>query len=180
MSDYENRLQREFHKYLVQKGVVDERLQSTADIEERWQAVASSYIPDGVKEFQNYPEASLGWMMYIGMALAHLWADNWQLYSSIAEPYLFLKSKRGYDRMDEYIREEVLLLKGDDYVNVEELVGSCASFVHSFLRHQGIEPGTAAAFNAYVDSLHQMYIMGAAIEFKRLGYSMQKVDSIYS
>ena len=180
MSDYENRLQREFHNYLVQKGVVDERLQSTVDIEERWQTVAASYIPDGIKEFQNYPEASLGWMMYTGMALAHLWDEDWKLYSSIAEPYLYLKSKRGYDRMDEYIREEVLHLQADDYVNVEELVGACASFVYSFLRHQGIEPGTVAAFNAYVDSLHQMYIMGAAIEFKRLGYSMQKVDSIYS
>ena len=51
MSDYENRLQREFHNYLVQKGVVDERLQSTVDIEERWQTVAASYIPDGIKEF---------------------------------------------------------------------------------------------------------------------------------
>ncbi|MDY5824315.1 MAG: hypothetical protein SPJ99_05605, partial [Candidatus Coprenecus sp.] len=72
MSDYENRLEREFHNYLVQKGVVDERLQSTVDIEERWHTVATSYIPDGIKEFQNYPEASLGWMMYTGMALAHL------------------------------------------------------------------------------------------------------------
>ena len=78
--------------------------------------------------------------------------------------------------MDEYIREEVLLLKGDDYTATDKLVGECASRVHNALMHQQIEPGTKEAFYAYVTCLHQLYLFGIAIQLNRMGYHMTKMQ----
>ena len=80
------------------------------------------------------------------------------------------------DEMDEYIRQEVLLLEGKDYDAIEKLVGECASRVNNALRHQPFEPGTKEAFNGYVSCLHQLYLMGAAIQLKRMGYHMTKLN----
>jgi hypothetical protein len=77
--------------------------------------------------------------------------------------------------MDEYIREDVLLLRGVDFTSLEKLVGECASRVNNILRHQLIEPGTKEAFNAYVTCLHQLYLFGAAMQLSRMGYHMTKM-----
>lgn len=110
--------------------------------------------------------------MYIGMAVAKMWDDEWEIYSKVDDLYAYMRDKRGFDSMDEYIREEVLLLSGADYVALEKLVGECASRVYNALRRQNIEPGTREAFNAYVSCLHQLYLMGAAVQLKRMGYHM--------
>ena len=56
---------------------------------------------------------------------------------------------RGYDSMDEYIREEVLLLQGVDYTVLEKVTGECASRVYNALMRQHLEPGTKEAFTGY-------------------------------
>jgi len=78
--------------------------------------------------------------------------------------------------MDEYIREEVLLLSGIDYTVLEKLTGECSSRVYNLMRHQNIEAGTKEAFNAYVSCLHQLYLFGAAIQLNRMGYHMTKMN----
>ena len=114
-------------------------------------------------------------MMYIGMAVAKMWDVEWEIYSKIEDLYAYMRDKRGYDAMDEYIREEVLLLEGEAYGALEKLVGECASRIYNALRRQNIEPGTKDAFNGYVACLHQLYLMGAAIQLKRMGYRMTKM-----
>ena len=74
--------------------------------------------------------------------------------------------------MDEYIREDVLQLQGNDYTALEKMVGECASRVYNALMRQRLEPGTKEAFYAYVACLHQLYLMGAAMQLKRMGYHM--------
>ena len=154
---------------------VDERLPECPDVEEKWEEIAKSYIPDGIREFQDYPSASLGWMMYIGMAVAKMWDTEWEIYSKIEDLYAYMRDKRGYDAMDEYVREEVLF-RDDDYVVLERLVGECASRVYNALMHQRFEPGTKDAFNGYVACLHQLYLMGAAMQLNRMGYHMTKMS----
>ena len=141
-------------------------------------SIAKAYLPDGIREFQDFPSASLGWMMYIGMAVAKMWdtegmeqreqsdacidsaesrqnstEGQWEIYGNIEDLYAYMRDKRGYDAMDEYIREEILPLV-----------------------HQHLEPGTKAAFNGFVSCLHQLYLMGAAIQLKRMGYHMTKMN----
>ena len=176
MEQFEKQLHNDLHQFLVSMKEVDERLPACPDVEEKWEEIAKAYIPDGIREFNDFPSASLGWMMYIGMAVAKYWDVEWEIYSKIENLYAFMRDKRGYDSMDEYIREEVLLLSGVDYTVLEKIVGECASRVYNALRHQNIEPGTRDAFNAYVTCLHQLYLMGVAMQLKRMGYRMTKVN----
>lgn len=176
MQEFENKLLKDLHQYLIAMGKVDERMPECPDVEDKWEPIAQSYIADGIREFADYPTVSLGWMMYLGMAVAKFWDSEWEIYSKIEDLYLYIRDKRGYDCMDEYVREEVLLLEGDDYDVLEKLVGECASRVHNALLHQHLEPGTKEAFNGYVVCLHQLYLMGAAVQLKRMGYHMTKMD----
>ena len=41
---------------------------------------------------------------------------------------------------------------------------------------QRLEPGTKEAFNAYVACLHQLYLFGTAMQLKRMGYHMTKMN----
>ena len=175
MENFEEQLRNDLHQFLQTLQEVDERLPECPDIEEKWEAIAKAYIPDGIREFTDYPSVSLGWMMYIGMAVAKMWDVEWEIYSKIEDLYVYMRDKRGYDAMDEYIREEVLLLEGEAYGALEKLVGECASRIYNALRRQNIEPGTKDAFNGYVACLHQLYLFGAAIQLKRMGYRMTKM-----
>ena len=176
IENFEKKLHEDLHQFLLSMKEVDERMPECPNVEEKWEPIAKAYIPDGIREFQNFPTASFGWMMYIGMAVAKMWDTDWATYSKMEDLYVYMRDKRGYDAMDEYIREEVLLLRGIDYTVLEKLTGECASRVYNAMMHQHIEPGTKEAFNAYVACLHQLYLMGAAIQLKRMGYHMTKID----
>ena len=176
MEQFEEKLRQDLHQFLLSMKEVDERLPECPDVEGKWEEIAKAYLPDGIREFQEYPSASLGWMMYVGMAVARYWDSEWEIYSKLPDLYAYIRDKRGYDSMDEYIREEVLLLSGADYTVLEKTVGECASRVYNALKHQRLEPGTKGAFNGYVACLHQLYLMGAAIQLKRMGYHMTKMN----
>lgn len=176
MEKIEETLRKDLHQFLLSMKEVDEQLPECPDVEDKWEDIAKAYIPDGIREFQSFPLASLGWMMYIGMAVAKMWDTEWEIYSKIEDLYAYMRDKRGYDSMDEYIREEVLLLRGADYTVLERVTGECASRVYNTLMHQHIEPGTREAFNGYVASLHQLYLMGVAAQLKRMGYHMVKIN----
>ena len=175
MEIFEEKLHNDLLQYLLSMKEVDQHMPECPDVEEKWEEIAKAYIPDGIREFQDYPSASLGWMMYIGMAVAKMWDTEWEIYSKIEDLYAYMRDKRGYDSMDEYIREELLLLQGDDYTMLEKVVGECASRVYNALMRQHIEPGTKAAFEAFVACLHQLYLFGAAMQLKRMGYHMTKM-----
>ena len=186
MEQFEIQLQKDLYQFLLSRKEVDERLPEATvdgrwnshcpDVEEKWEEIAKAYIPDGIREFNDFPSASLGWMMYIGMAVAKYWDAEWSIYSKVENLYVYMRDKRGYDNMDEYIREDVLLLSGDDYTMLEKVVGECASRVYNALRHQNIEPGTKEAFHAYVACLHQLYLAGVSMQLKRMGYHMTKMN----
>lgn len=170
--DFEDVIRKDLHGYLHGIGKLDGRLPECPDVEDKWEQIAKAYLPDGVREFNGYPTVSLGWMMYIGMAVAKFWDTEWEIYSNVSDLYVYIRDKRGYDNLDEYVRENVLMLSGDDYDAMEKLVGECASRVYNMLRHSGMEAGTPEAFRAYVSCLHQLYLMGAAVQLNRMGYHM--------
>ena len=125
MTQFEEQLHQDLHQFLQSMTEIDARLPECPDVEEKWEQIAKAYIPDGIREFNDFPSASLGWMMYIGMAVAKFWDAEWEIYSKIDDLYAYMRDKRGYDSMDEYIREDVLLLRGVDYTVLEKLVGEC-------------------------------------------------------
>lgn len=172
MEDFPEKLLADLHRYLVERGEVDEHLPECPDVEGKWPAIAEAYLPDGIREFADYPVASLGWMMFIGMAIACFWDKDWQHYDAVGDLYAMLRDKRGYDHLDEYILDEVLELHGDDADVRQNLVGDCAERAKRALFAQDIEPGTVEAFKGYVACLQCMYQMGMAVQLKAMGYHM--------
>ena len=92
MESFEEILRKDLHQFLLSMQEVDERLwvgdgtsgmrlPECPDVEEKWEEIAKAYIPDGIREFNDFPSASLGWMMYIGMAVAKMWDTEWEIYS---------------------------------------------------------------------------------------------------
>ena len=96
MENFEEILRKDLHQFLLSMKEVDERFPECPDVEDKWESIAKAYIPDGIREFQNFPSASLGWMMYIGMAVAKMWDTEWAIYSKIEDLYAYMRDKRGY------------------------------------------------------------------------------------
>ncbi len=171
---FEKQVKEDLHKYLVSVGKVDRILPETPDIEEMFPAVLDAYIPDGVREFQDYPVVSLGWMMFIGMAIAKFWDVDWEKFSAMGGGKIYegLRDEKGYDNLDDNILKEQLGYDDKEAEEVSKIVGECAARTLSALQHGNFEPGTAAAANAYLGALKALYLMGAAYELNMLGYHM--------
>ena len=110
--------------------------------------------------------------MYIGMAVAKYWDEDWALYSKVEDLDKYLRDRIDFDHMDEYILRNVLLLDTEAEHQAVDTVAECASRTHNLLLHQHLEPGTPEAFHAFVAALHQLYLMGVAMELNALGYHM--------
>ena len=54
-------------------------------------------------------------------------------------------------------------------------MAECASRTYNAIMHLHLEPGTPEAFRTYVAALHQLYLMGVAMELNALGYHMTKM-----
>lgn len=173
-NDFEVRIRENLCRYLLEQGLIDERMPECPDVEDKWREVGEAYLPDGVREYGAWPTVSLGWMMFVGMALARLWDTDWENCGCRTDLYASLRDARGYDSMDDHIMEDVLALDEDSRKKTSALVAECAGRTDSMLRHENIEPGTPEAFRAYVACLHQLYLMGMAVELKALGYRMTK------
>ena len=175
MEDFASTIFNDLHQFLLKRDAVDERVPECPDVEGKWPAIAEAYLPDGAREFASYPVASLGWMMFIAMAVAKFWDEDWAKYDKIEDLYLYLRDKRGFDNLDEYILDEVLDLHGDAAEEMQNLVGDCAERAKRALFKQDIEPGTVEAFKGYVACLQSMYQMGMAVQLKAMDYHMTKL-----
>lgn len=176
VKDFEEKVRKDLIAFLNKKGALDEHVPECPDVEDRWSEIARAYIPDGAREFQQYPVVSLGWMMLMGMAMAYYWDTDWQKYAERKNLYEELRDKNGYDNFDDIVVKTLLGYDGEAAEKVTELVAECASRVYGLLSHEHVEPGTEAAFGAYVAALHQLYLAGMAMELNALGYHMTPFD----
>lgn len=161
--------------YLLDTHRVDEMLPDAPDIESCFERILQAYLPDGMREYAQYPNVTMGWMMFIGMAIAHYWDADWTAHAEDEQMYEHLRDATDFDHMDDYICQKVLNLSIREHESLNDIVGECAARTNSLLRRHA-EPGTPEAFQAFVAALHELYTFGAAIELKRLGYKMVKVD----
>lgn len=172
---FENMIAGDLHTYLHAKGFVGTVLQSSPDIEDKWESIARSYIHDGAREFGSFPTAVLAWMMYIGMAVAQYWETEWEVYGKVDDLYVHIRDKRDYDHLDETVCEEILRLDGEEQKQLMALVAECAQRTYDNLLRQRLEPGTAEAFRGFIACLHQLYLHGVAVQLQRQGYRMEAI-----
>ncbi|MDO4215337.1 MAG: hypothetical protein Q4D12_05415 [Bacteroidales bacterium] len=175
LDTYEQGLTEHLLRMLSDMKLLNRQLLTSQDLSEKWNQMAPAYVADGVKEIAKYPTVSLGWAMYLGMAVANYWDKDWETYGSMPQLYEYIRDKRGFDYMDEYIRETVLELKGEEFDRMEQVVQDCAQQVLSKIRHEQIEPQSPMAFYVYARSIKVLFHMGAAVELKRMGYKMEKM-----
>lgn len=173
---FEIQVSEDLNQYLTALSAIDSHFPDCPDVENKWNEIAREYVKDGVREYNQYPIVSLGWAMFLGMAVTKFWDENWEKYSAIKDLYKYIRDKRGYDYMDEYILQEVLQLDEKNTKLFCDTAGECAARCHAMLLRSGFEAGTIQAFQAYMSCLNQLYIMGMAIELKHLGYKMTEVN----
>ena len=173
---FEEKVRRDLTQFLQHKEALDEHVPECPDVEDKWSLVARAYMPDGAREFQQYPVVSLGWMMLIGMAMAYYWDTDWEKNAARTDFYEKLRDMRGYDNMDEAVVQDLLGYRDEAAEKVTELVAECASRVYSLLSHEHVEPGTEAALGCYISALHQLYLAGMAMELNALGYHMTPLN----
>ena len=90
----------DLHMYLAGKNRVDNQLPDAPDIEEQWAKIGEAYLPDAMREFSKYPTVALGWIMFVGMAVAKYWDEDWELYSKVENLYTYLRDRIDFDHMD--------------------------------------------------------------------------------
>lgn len=175
-TNFESKFHDDLYGYLLSVNMIDSRLPEAPDLESLWPTLGQSYMTDGIREYNTgYPSVSLGWMMFVGMAVAKYWDVEWSIYSKVPDLYVYLRDRIDYDHMDDYILDNVLCLDVNARAKVNDIVAECASRTYSLLCHLHLEQGTSEAFRAYVAALHQMYLMGVAVELRMLGYHMTKI-----
>ena len=178
---YDNPVEQRFHDdlygYLRTLDLVDERMPEAPDLDDLWFKIGQSYMTDGIREYNTgYPSVALGWMMFIGMAVAKYWDVEWTTYSKVTDLYAYLRDRIDFDHMDDYICEKVLCLDAKEHEVVNNVVGECAARTYNKLCRMRLEAGSKEAFLTFVAALHQMYLMGIAVELRNLGYHMTKVQ----
>lgn len=169
-NNFAERLQEHLLQFCTSQGLLKGSLLATPDIDGAWERYAPSYYGDAVKEFNAYPEFSLGCAGYLGMAVAKLWDEDWTCYGNL--PYTFFQGTRGFDDMDDYILGTILSDK-DFYLHAMQ---SCSVTAYNFIMKSGIEPGTAEAYRIVLEAMAAIFKTGAAIELCHLGYKYEKVS----
>lgn len=178
VAKFEDAVRKDLIDYLQNEKVLDAVVPECPDVEEKWPEIVRAYLPDGAREFQDYPVVSLGWMMFMGMAMAYFWDTDWEKASKQNDLYQQIRDKEGYDNFDDTVLKSVLGLDEAEEKKMSELVGHCASRVLSRLNHEHVEPGTSAALGCYIAAIHQLYLAGMAMEINALGYHMTPMDPV--
>lgn len=176
LDDFENTLRGGLLKICRSYELLPEgEFRSSQDIDEVWEnRMLEDYVADAVENFNDYPEATLAWAAYVGMAVANGWDKDWNTHKDDA--YKSFYGSRGFDDMDENIVGNILNLREDYALKLKECLYSCAEATLGLIRHQGIEAQTSNGFYVLVRAYTVFYQIGASLELKRLGYNMVAVD----
>lgn len=158
--------------YLLSKGMIDERFPEAPDLEDLWLKIGPSYLPDAIREFRDSPIVSFGWIMYVGMAVAKYWDEDWDVYGKVNDLYTYLRDRIDFDHMDDYICDKVLLMENSAKERLASVIGECASRTLNTYMHMHLPPLSREAYVVFVTMIRQMYLTGVAMELKALGYHM--------
>lgn len=149
---------------------------SSPDITERWDYLIKDYIADAVNEFNGFPEATIAWPAFLGMAVAHYWDSDWEAHKN--DLYHDFYGARKFDDLDEHIMHNILGLDlaSEEVKHLALTINSCTLATLALIRKQQIEPETVDGFYILARSYTVMFRLGAAIELERLGYKLETLS----
>ena len=105
-NSFEERLQLELLKLCNSLEALDPVLAESEDITEKWNDYATPYMADAIEQVNDYPNASIAWPAFMGMAVAQWWDTDWLANSN--NPYEKFYGVEGWDDMDLYSRRQWL------------------------------------------------------------------------
>ncbi len=173
---FEENLTTEMVRLCTEGGMLDGMLLATDDIDQKWDDLAPAYSADAIHEIASYPEVSIAWAGYLGMAVAQYWDLDWNGHQG--DSYGSFYGPRGFDDMDEHIMQDILgnPLGSPEEQKLTHMLERCTQYCISYIRAEQIEPQTAAAFQAFVRTVRAVFRIGAALQLKMLGYKFEKVN----
>ncbi|MCQ2226596.1 MAG: hypothetical protein MJZ01_01650 [Bacteroidales bacterium] len=174
LAQYESSLTKNIVDMLTHDGMLDGAFLDSPDISDKWKEIAPYYMADAVKEIAQYPNVALGWAMYMGMAVASMWDRDWERYSQIENLYEYVRNIRGFDYLDEVVREQILGLHDAEFKAAEQLVQRCSQMALDAIRHEQIESQSPMAFHVFARSTKVLFNAGAATVLFGLGYKLVK------
>lgn len=176
LENFESRLMNELLKLCTQYKVLEGTLLSTEDIDARWHEIAPEYVADAVPNIADYPTVAIAWAGYVGIAVAHLWDEDWAAHCK--DEYKSLYGPAGFDDMDENIVQKILgfHLESQEARIIEQMMRRLGETALTLIRRENIEPQSPMAFHAFARAIKVMFRIGAAIELKRLGYKFEQVN----
>lgn len=164
---YEQLLSEGLYKICDMAGLTNGEMISP-DIEDKWDDYIKDYVGDAVANFNDYPNAALGFAAYLGMAVANHWHKDWALFKD--DDYKSYYGPAGFDDMDDHISKDILLLTDRETKSLADKLCSCCEAILGLISHENIETQTAFGFYVLSRSYTVMFRLGASIELKRLGY----------
>ena len=58
------------------------------------------FCPSNLRPSAIFIQDALGWIMFVGMAMAKYWDVDWELYSKVEDHYTHLRDSKDFDHMD--------------------------------------------------------------------------------
>lgn len=174
---FEQQLTEQLLRICTMAQALSGQLLETPDLEAVWPEICTPYLGDAVPEIAKYPTVAIGWMGFVGLAMAQRWDSDWT--TAAADPHALYPAllAQGFDALDDYVLDHVLAITdAEERTHLHQLVRTCAEAAHAALRHEGIEPQSPMAFHTYVRTLHVMFRIGVALQLRRLGYKFEKID----
>lgn len=172
---FEKTLEEGLTKVCTSAGLLDGTLLVTDDHTGKWNEFIQDYVADAVLQFNDYPEATIAWPGFIGIAIATMWDKNWEVFKDIR--YKDLYGPRGFDDMDEHILKDIagLDLEGEEATKLSETLNSCALATLALMRHEGLEPQTADGFFLLARAYTVMFRIGVSLALYKMSYRLQRL-----
>ena len=175
-NSFEERLQLELLKLCNSMEALDPVLAESEDITEKCNDYATPYMADAIEQVNDYPNASIAWPAFMGMAVAQWWDVDWLANQN--NPYEKFYGVEGWDDMDDNIMVNILgfPLGSPEEVQIRDVTITCAEKAIAMIMKEDFEPGSEKAFYMLARTMKVMYKIGAALQLKRLGYKFQKYN----
>ena len=169
LDNFEKTLQSGLIKLCSGAGIKDFEILDCPDVENVWNdSYIKDFISDAVVNFNDYPQSTIAWAGFLGMAVACHWDRDWEIFRN--DPYSSYYGERGFDDMDEHILGAVLKFNDADTSRYSSLMSSCAMAALGLIRHEGIEAQTDTGFFILARSYTVLYRVGMSLMLNKLGY----------
>ncbi|MFI3240755.1 MAG: hypothetical protein R3Y22_09280 [Bacteroidales bacterium] len=178
------KMQHEIIAIASQRGLLAGELYIVDELTAKWKTSAPEYMADAVPEIKDYPTVAIAWACYYGMGAAAMWDIAWDEAKGIKDLYVYMRSKRGFDAMDEYIMEELMLLnENSENTEIAENAKKLTSTIQDFaalaltmIRKEGLEAQSAQAFYMFAEVVKLFFSVGVSLELFRRGYKYHKME----